>query len=294
MCSLPQVMRLIKREFMENNLKTLLKKHGTSLKKAFGQNFLTDENLLEEIVLKSGVDKDTVVLEIGCGAGALTRHLAKHAKCVYGYEIDRSLEPVLNETVGEYSNVNIIFNDVMKEKMVELERKLKGKYVLVANLPYYITTPIIMNFLENAKNLKSMSIMVQKEVADRLSAKEGTADYGAITVGINLRGSASTILDVPREKFTPVPNVDSAVVKIDIVENKFKGVNYDAVRQLVRAGFSSRRKMLINNIMNFYRLKREIVEKALIKASVSPSARGETLSAEQYVDLANVLEEIIK
>lgn len=279
---------------MENDLKILLKKHGTSLKKAYGQNFLTDENLLEEIVLKSGVDKNTVVLEIGCGAGALTRHLSKHAKCVFGYEIDRSLEPVLKETVGACSNVSITFADVMKEKMPDLEKKLKGEYVLVANLPYYITTPIVMNFLENAKNLKSMSIMVQKEVADRFSAKEGTADYGAITVGINLRGSATTILDVPREKFTPIPNVDSAVVKIELTENKFPNADYDAVRQLVRAGFSSRRKMLINNVMNFYKLKRESVEKALTKANVCLTARGETLSAEQYVNLSNVLKEIIK
>ena len=276
------------------NLKGLLSKHKTNLKKAYGQNFLTDENLLEQIVQVSMIDKNTSVLEIGCGAGALTRHLAVNAKKVFGYEIDASLKPVLQETVGEYDNVSITFADVMKEKVSQIEKKIGGEYVMVANLPYYITTPIIMNFLENAKNLKSMSIMVQKEVADRLSAKEGTSDYGAITVGINLRGSAKSVLDVPREKFTPIPNVDSAVVKIDLQENKYPQADFDAVRQLVRAGFSSRRKMLVNNIMNFYKLKREEVENALEKAGVDKTVRGETLSAEQYFILANVLKEVTK
>ena len=274
---------------MDNSLKTLLSKHGTNLKKAYGQNFLTDQNLLLEIVEKSGVEEHSNVLEIGCGAGALTRHLAMHAKKVVGYEIDKTLKPVLNETVGEYSNVNIVFNDILKEDILSVEKQLGGEYLMVANLPYYITTPIIMKFLENAKNLKSMSIMVQKEVAERLCAKEGTADYGAITVGINLRGSAKIILEVPREKFTPIPNVDSAVVRIDLEQNKFENVDYEKVRNVVRAGFSSRRKMLINNLMNSYKLKRDKAESILEKAQIPLTARGETLSAEQYVNLANVL-----
>lgn len=277
------------KEKMDNSLKTLLSKHGTNLKKAYGQNFLTDQNLLLEIVEKSGVEEHSNVLEIGCGAGALTRHLAMHAKKVIGYEIDKTLKPVLNETVGEYLNVNIVFNDILKEDIENVEKQLGGEYLMVANLPYYITTPIIMKFLENAKNLKSMSIMVQKEVAERLCAKEGTADYGAITVGINLRGSAKIILEVPREKFTPIPNVDSAVVRIDLVQNKFENVDYEKVRNVVRAGFSSRRKMLINNLMNSYKLKRDKAESILEKAQIPLTARGETLSAEQYVYLANVL-----
>ena len=132
-------------------------------------------------------------------------------------------------------------------------------------------------------------VLIQKEVAERLCAKEGTSDYGAITVGINLRGSAKIVLDVPREKFTPIPNVDSAVVRIDLTQNKFENVDYKKVRNVVRAGFSSRRKMLINNLMNFYKLKRDKVESILEKAQIPLTARGETLSAEQYVNLTNVL-----
>ena len=193
------------------NLKFILAKHNLTLKKAFGQNFLTDESLLDDIVLKAGVtDKDTV-LEIGCGAGALTAALAKKAKKVIGYEIDTRLKPVLNDTVGEYNNVEIVFSDIMKQNLNDVEKKLGGQYVLVANLPYYITTPIIMRFIEDAKNIKAMVIMVQEEVAYRLASKESTSDYGAITVAINLRGSAQVVLKVPREKFTPAPNVDSAV-----------------------------------------------------------------------------------
>lgn len=271
------------------NLKFILAKHNLTLKKAFGQNFLTDESLLDDIVLKAGVtDKDTV-LEIGCGAGALTAALAKKAKKVIGYEIDTRLKPVLNDTVGEYNNVEIVFSDIMKQNLNDVEKKLGGQYVLVANLPYYITTPIIMRFIEDAKNIKAMVIMVQEEVAYRLASKESTSDYGAITVAINLRGSAQVVLKVPREKFSPAPNVDSAVVKIDIDRDKFKGVDFEKVRQLVRCAFSSRRKMLVNNIMNFYKMPRAAVENAFNAVDIPLTVRGENLNAEQFVQLANVL-----
>ena len=150
---------------MEKPLKQLLIEHGLNLKKAFGQNFLTDNLLLGDIVDKAGVKDTDTVLEIGCGAGALTRHLAKRAKKVVGYEIDTRLKPVLKETVGEFSNVEIVFGDIMKQKMSDVENKLGGDYIMVANLPYYITTPIVMQFIENAKNIKAMVIMVQEEVA---------------------------------------------------------------------------------------------------------------------------------
>ena len=163
---------------------------------------------------------------------------------------------------------------------------------MVANLPYYITTPIIMNFIENAKNIKAMVIMVQEEVAYRLAAKESTSDYGAITVGINLRGNAQVVIRVPRDKFTPPPNVDSAVVKIDIEKNKFEGVDFSAVRDLVRCGFSSRRKMLVNNLMNGYKLSRSQAESALIDAGIETTVRGENLSAEDYVLLAEQIKKV--
>ena len=270
-------------------LKTILLKHNFSLKKAFGQNFLTDMALLDQIVEKAGVTSDDVVLEIGCGAGALTTALAKKAKKVVGYEIDTKLKPVLAEVLADYNNVEIVFNDVMKVSLEDIEKKLGGEYILVANLPYYITTPIIMRFIENAKNLKGMVIMVQEEVAYRLASNNSTSDYGAITVGINLRGSAEVILKVGREKFTPVPNVDSAIVKIDIDRDKFKGANLINVRNVVRCAFSSRRKMLVNNLMNTYKFSREKAEEVLTKAGLGLTVRGENLSAKDFVSLSEVI-----
>ena len=179
----------------------------------------------------------------------------------------------------------------VQEKLSEVEKKLGEEYILVANLPYYITTPIIMRFLENAKNIKAMVIMVQEEVADRLASKESSSDYGAITVAINLRGNAEVVLRVPRDKFTPPPNVDSAVAKIIIEKDKYKGVDYDAVRDIVRCAFSSRRKMLVNNILNTYKLPRVKVEELLTAAGIPLTVRGENLTAEDYVRLTEIFKE---
>ena len=277
---------------MEKSLKYLLAEHNLSLKKAFGQNFLTDEKLLSEIVEKAGVCPCDTVLEIGCGAGALTRELAKRAKKVVGYEIDKRLAPILHEILQGFNNVEIIYKDVMKENLSDIERVAGGEYKLVANLPYYITTPIVMRFLENSSLLTSMSVMVQEEVAARFSALPASSDYGAITVAINLRGSAKTVLKVPREKFTPVPNVDSAVVRIDIEKGKFSGTDMTAVRDVVRAAFISRRKMLVNNLINSLKLSRAQAEQAVAGAGVSLTARGETLSAENYVRLTESIKQV--
>lgn len=277
---------------MEKNLKTLLREHGFQLKKAYGQNFLTDTFLLDEIVEKAGVTEQDVVLEIGCGAGALTTALAKKAKKVVGYEIDTKLKPILSQTLSEFNNVEIVFNDVMKSSLEEIENKLGDNYILVANLPYYITTPIVMRFIENSYLMKGMVIMVQEEVAYRFSAKAGSSDYGAITVGINLRGNAEVVIKVPRDKFTPPPNVDSAVVKIVMDNKKFVGVDFNKVRNVVRCAFSSRRKMLVNNLMNGFKLSRADTEYALTKSNISLTCRGENLSAEEYVKLTDALIDI--
>ncbi len=274
---------------MEKSLKTLLAEHGFSFKKAFGQNFLTDDNLLGEIVEKSGINSEDTILEIGPGAGALTRHLSKNAKKVVCYEIDTKLKPILEDVLSSSDNVEVVFSDIMKCPIEQVENKLGGKYVMVANLPYYITTPIIMRFIENAKNIKAMVIMVQEEVAYRLASKESSSDYGAITVGINLRGSAEVVLKVGREKFTPPPNVDSAVVKITVEKDKFSGVEFDKVRNVVRCAFSSRRKMLVNNLMNTYKMSRQDAEKVLTTANLSLTVRGENLTAEDYVRLSQVI-----
>ena len=258
---------------MEKDLRKLLSGYGISFKKAFGQNFLSDETLLSEIAESAGVCEEDTVIEIGCGAGTLTRELCRRAKKVIGYEIDSSLKPLLSDVLREFKNVTVVYKDVMKERLSDIEKLAGGKYKIVANLPYYITTPIVMRFLEESRNLVSMSVMVQEEVAKRFAAKPATPDYGAITVGINLRGGAEIVKFVPREKFTPAPNVD-------------KRADFSAVREAVRAGFSGRRKMLVNNLINFYKMNRTEAESVLNSAGISLTARGETLSAEDYIRLA--------
>ncbi len=277
---------------MERTLKSILTAHGFTFKKAFGQNFLTDEELLAEIVQKAGVTADDTVLEIGCGAGALTRELSKKAKRVIGYEIDYKLKPVLADTLDGLTNVEIIFKDVMRENLAELETKLGEGYILVANLPYYITTDIVLTFIEKAKNIKAMAVMVQEEVAYRFTAKPATADYGAITVAINLRGNAQIIKRVGREMFTPPPNVDSAVVKIVMDKTKHAGVDFKAVRDTVRVGFMSRRKMLVNNLMQHFKLTRPQAETALLDSGLSTTCRGETLSEADFIALTDNIKKI--
>lgn len=278
---------------MEKDLRQLLSRYNISFKKAFGQNFLFDSELLADIVQKAGINKDDSVIEIGCGAGTLTRELARQSKKVIGYEIDLSLKTLLTEVLSEFDNTEIIYKDIMKESVTDIEKKVGGNYKVVANLPYYITTPVIMKFIENAEKLQSMSIMVQEEVAMRLTAKPATADYGAITVGINLRGKAEIIKRVPKEMFTPQPKVDSAFVKIEIDKEKFKGVDFVAVRDAVRVGFSNRRKMLINNIMKSYGINRGCAEEILTMSNISLTARGETLDEKSYILLADNIKKCI-
>lgn len=271
---------------MERDLRKLLAIYGTSFKKAFGQNFLSDVELLDDIAQKAGITKDDTVIEIGCGAGTLTRALAARAKNVIGYEIDLSLKPILTEMLRDLDNVKIIYKDVMKEDVAAVEKQAGGEYKIVANLPYYITTPVVMKFLENSDKLLSMTVMVQEEVAERFAAQAGTADYGAITVGINLRGRAEIVKRVPREKFTPAPNVDSAVVRMDIEKHKYDGVDLSAVREAVKAGFLNRRKMLVNNLMQYYKINREAAERVINGAGVPLTARGETLTEKQFIAIA--------
>ncbi len=264
----------------------LLKKHNFKFSKKYGQNFLSDGNLLESIAEKGGVNQDTPVLEIGCGAGTLTKVLCKKAKYVFGYEIDRTLAPVLGDNLAGIENCDITFKDIMKEKMQEIEKRIGEKYFLVANLPYYITTPIIMKFIEESTFCESIVIMVQEEVARRLCAHAGTSDYGAITASVNLVASSKIILKVPRTMFLPVPNVDSAVVKITFDRGKYEGVDKKIYRDTVRAAFLSRRKTLVNNLREWLKTDKESAEKLLADCSIDVMARGETLSEEQFVVLS--------
>lgn len=269
------------------NIKNVLKEKNFTFKKSLGQNFLTDEVLLGSVVERAGVKKDTNVLEIGVGAGTLTMEIAKRAKKVLGFEVDKNLKPVLDKTLSEFSNATIDFRDIMKVSMEEIETLAGDDYILVANLPYYITTPIIMRFIEDAKNCKSIVVTIQKEVAERIVAKEKTSDYGSITIAINAVADTEIIEYIGREKFYPAPNVDSAVVKITLNPAKYYIKDIEKFRRLVKCAFTMRRKTLVNNLIKGYNLSRESAENFLKSNDIPISARGEELSVLDFVNLSN-------
>jgi len=269
-------------------LRSVLEKHGFHFKKQFGQNFISDGNLLRSIVEASGITKDTTVVEIGCGAGTLTRALAESAKQVYAFDIDRDLQPVLAETLAGLDNVEVIFRDFNKLDLKEFEKEIE-EYTVVANLPYYITTPLVTKLLEESDKVQGLSIMVQEEVAERFCAKEDTAEYGSITAAIALKGSAKIVKRVSRNLFYPRPNVDSAVVKIEFERGRIEVKDERAYRQTVKCAFLNRRKTLENNLVNFFKLSREQAKAALADAGVDEKARGETLSPQRLAKLSDVL-----
>ena len=269
-------------------LRVVLEKHGFHFKKQFGQNFISDGNLLKSIVEASGITKDTTVVEIGCGAGTLTRALAEAAKKVYAFDIDRDLQPVLAETLAGLENVEVIFRDFNKLNLKEFEKEIE-EYTVVANLPYYITTPLVTKLLEESDKVQGLSIMVQEEVAERFCAKENTAEYGSITAAIALKGSAKIVKRVSRNLFYPRPNVDSAVVKIEFERGRVAVKDERAYRQTVKCAFLNRRKTLENNLVNFFKLTREQAQEILRLAGVVDKARGETFSPQGLAILSDVL-----
>lgn len=269
-------------------LKKIIRESGFKFNKRFGQNFIESEILLEKIVELSGVTEKDKVVEIGVGGGTLTRALSEKAKFVYGFEIDKNLQPVLQKSLAGVENVEIIFKDFMKENLSELEKEIGDEYVVVANLPYYITSPIVMRFIEEAEFCRRIVVMVQREVAFRFCARPATADYGAITAAIGLWGDAAIILDVDRTNFYPQPNVDSAVVRIDKFYEDRGVIDKKAYRDVVRIAFSARRKTLVNNMMNYLKISREKAECVLKESGIDISVRGETLSVGDFTRLANV------
>ena len=269
-------------------LRLVLEKHGFHFKKQFGQNFISDTNLLKSIVEASGIDKNTTVVEIGCGAGTLTRALAEAAKQVYAFDIDRDLQPVLAETLAGLDNVEVIFRDFNKLDLKEFEKEIEP-YTVVANLPYYITTPLVTKLLEESDKVQGLSIMVQEEVAERFCAKEDTAEYGSITAAIALKGSAKIVKRVSRNLFYPRPNVDSAVVKIDFERGRISVKDEKAYRLTVKSAFLNRRKTLENNLINSFSLTREQAKSVLAQAGIDEKARGETLSPQRLAVLSDVL-----
>ena len=269
-----------------------LKKYNFNFNKKYGQNFIFDHNLLSAIVRDADVNNKDV-LEIGPGAGSLTNELAKVCNKVVAYEIDENLRPILDENLGRYNNVQIIFQDILKVDIAEIEKHFEGKYTIVANLPYYITTPIIFKFLENATRLDKLVIMVQYEVAQRLVAKAGSADYGTISVAIDCIGDACVTRKVSRKMFVPSPNVDSAIVTINFDSSKYDINNIVLLRKLIKSAFGMRRKTLVNNLKKDFGLSGEQIQVLFSECKLNADVRGEALSTEQFVHLSNQLDKIM-
>ncbi len=274
---------------MGDSQRETLNKHGFRFNKQFGQNFISDKNLLSAIVSDAGVTSDDTVVEVGAGAGALTYELATVAKKVISYEIDKNLKSVLEEKLKVFDNVDLIFADALKESEEEISRRAGGVFKLVANLPYYITTPLIFKFLEMP--VKSITVLVQKEVAERMCAKAGDDAYGVLSVGIALFGTARITRIVKRQMFYPVPDVDSALVNITF-HSKLTTEQRKAVREVVKTAFAMRRKTLYNNLRAIY--GGETSANALERAKIDASARAETLTLDDYVKLSEILAETAK
>ena len=241
---------------------------------------------MRSIVDRAGITSEDTVIEIGVGGGTLTRAIAEKAKRVIGFEIDRNLKPVLDETLSGLDNVEIIFKDVMKMPTEEIEKLVGGKFSVVANLPYYITTPILMKFIEESNEVDSITVTIQEEVADRLCAKAGSSEYGAITASVDVVGNAEKIMRIDRKMFYPSPNVDSAVVKITIDKRKYNLKNINAYRAGVRCAFLSRRKTLVNNVMMSFKTDRKTAEEIVVAVKGDVMVRGETLTTEDFVNLS--------
>lgn len=269
------------------DVRDLIRAEGFRFDKSLGQNFVFDGNLLGAIAADAGVCKDDTVVEIGTGAGTLTAALAERAGRVVSFEVDERLRDILSLSLQGRDNVEVVFRDVLRMKDCEIETLTGGPFRVVANLPYCVTSPMIMRFVESALPVTGITVMVQKEVADRLCAAPATPDYAAITLAVRIFGDARVTRTVSRKMFMPPPNVDSAVVRIDRAEDRLAGENVPFVKKLVRAGFAMRRKTLVNNLCSALSLPREKAEAAVVAAGFPPMVRGETLSLEDYVALAH-------
>ena len=274
----------------------VLQKYNFVFQKKFGQNFLIDTHVLDKIIGSAEITKDDVVLEIGPGIGTMTQYLACAAKKVIAVEIDKALIPILEDTLSEYENVRVINHDVLKVDIAKLaEEENGGKPIkVVANLPYYITTPIIMGLFESHVPLDSITIMVQKEVADRMQVGPGTKDYGALSLAVQYYAKPQILLNVPASCFMPRPNVDSAVIQLTRYEKPpVEVADEHLMFRLIRASFNQRRKTMTNSVGNSPELSvsKEQMAAALEKCGLSATVRGEALTLAQFAELANVLSE---
>lgn len=295
-------MENIKHLYNPTNTLEIIKKYGFGFQKRFGQNFLIDGNVVEKIVREAGITKDDFVLEIGPGIGTMTQILCENAREVAAVEIDKNLIPILAETLAPYDNVSVINEDILKVDVRKLaEEKNGGRPIkVVANLPYYITTPIIMGLFESHVPLESITIMVQKEVAQRMQVGPGTKDYGALSLAVQFYADAQIVLKVPASCFMPRPNVDSAVIKLVRHEDApVKVKDEQFMFRVIRAAFNQRRKTLANSLANSSELNvrghactREDVTTALEAMGLPAGIRGEALTLAQFGELADRLIEM--
>ena len=271
----------------ELSIKDIIAATGFRFNKSLGQNFLTDKNLLAAIASDSGLGKDETAVEVGTGAGTLTRALVAVAGRVISFEVDSSLAPVLDLSLRGVENAEVVFRDVLKMSDEQFKEIVSGEFRLVANLPYYITTPLIMRFLESDLPVKSLTVMVQKEVADRLVAEAGSADYSAVTLAVQMAGSAKITRLVSRNMFYPAPNVDSAVVHIEVERGKLAGEDVPLIHKLVRSAFAMRRKTLANNLSVAFGISKATAASIISAAGLDPLIRGERLSLEDFKTLSH-------
>ncbi len=281
------------RKIME--IKDILLKNEFHFKKQLGQNFITEVSLLRAVVRDSEVTSDDVVVEIGTGAGTLTAAISDSAKEVFTFDVDTSLKPILEETLAGRENITCIFKDILKMSDAEFVEIVGDReFKVVANIPYYITTPLIMRFIESDLKVKSITVMVQEEVADRLVARPNTEDYGAITLAVALRGVAKKTRTVDKRMFHPIPKVDSAVVHIAIDDSRYTYKDKKTLVNLMHAGFRMRRKTLVNNIQaSFPAISKEVAKNILVDCGFSETIRGEVLGVSEYILIADKIYDLL-
>ena len=275
--------------------KEVVQKHNVKFSKSLGQNFLIDTNVIDRILEGARVQEGDYVIEVGPGIGTLTKEMGRTAEKVVAIEIDKTLIPILEETLADFPNIEVINQDILKVDVQELvKEKLNGGPVkLIANLPYYITTPIVMKFLEEDIPVTDIVVMVQKEVADRMNAQPNSKDYGALSVAVQYYCDTEIVAKAPRHMFMPQPNVDSTVIGLHVREEKKYNVdNEDIFFKTVKASFGQRRKTLLNSLGGLGFLSKDQIKIALQEANIDEKRRGETLSIEEFASLSNAVNRI--
>ena len=276
----------------KSEIQNQINKNNFRVKKHYGQNFLSDHSIVSKIAELSNITKDTVVIEIGPGLGALTKELVTRAKRVVAFEIDTEIIPILKDNLKAHSNLTIINEDILKIDINKI-LEINDECISVSNLPYYITSPIIDLFLKKMKNVKKGVYMVQKEVAERICALKGTKDYNAFSILVQYYAKCKKILNVPRTCFTPAPNVDSAVIELVKYDREYKPNNEELFIKVVESSFKERRKMLVNNLSSSLKLSKERIRNILNNLKIKEENRGEMLSIDDFIDLTNEIERII-